>query len=208
MAEPGRAPIAGAAALPISIDAQGNVTPANAVIPDNGSIQITAAVACTMTKVVPAMNSPFNLGPIPAGTGPSIQAAANDVTMNYYININGTDYGPYSITVGTPGTAPLALEVVGPNVTNLSQSPQYATIPAGGSVQYVGAPVTCKAVFNNALAFGVGSQSIPTAGASALVAQSGQNNLTVDVGFGPPGPGPVESRSGVGSGKNTIKIGR
>jgi hypothetical protein len=207
MAEPGRAPIAGAAAVPISIDAQGNVTPANTVIADNGSIQVTAAVACTMTNVVPAMNSPFNLGPIPAGTGSSIPAAANDVTMNYYIHINGTDYGPYSITVGTPGTAPLALEVVGPSVSNLSQNPQNATVPAGGSVQYVGAPVACKAVFSNALAFGVGSQSIPITGATALVAQSGQNNLTVDVGFGPPGPGPVESRGGVGSGKNTIKIG-
>jgi hypothetical protein len=208
MAEPGRAPIAGAAALPISIDAQGNVTPANAVISDNGSIQITAAVACTMTNVVPVMNPPFNLGPIPAGTGASIPAAANDVTMNYYININGTNYGPYSITVGTPGTAPLALQVVGPSVTDLSQSPQSATIPAGGSIQYVGAPVACKAVFSSAVVFGVGSQSIPTTGASALVAQSGQNNLTVDVGFGPPGPGPVESRGGVGSGRNTIKIGR
>jgi hypothetical protein len=207
MAEPGRAPIVGAIAVPISIDSQGNVTPANTVIPDNGSIQVTAAVACTMTHVAPAMNSPFNLGPIPAGTGPSIPAAANDVTMNYYININGTDYGPYSITVGTPGTAPLALEVVGPSVTNLSQSPQNATIPAGGSVQYAGAPVACKAVFSNALAFGVGSQSIPTTGAGALVAQSGQNNVTVDVGFGPPEPGPVASRGGVGSGKNTIKIG-
>lgn len=203
MAEPRRAPIVGAAALPISIDAQGNVTPANAVIPDNGSIQITAAVACSMTKVVPAMNPPFNLGPIPAGTGPSLAAAANDVTMNYYINVNGTDYGPYSITVGTPATAPLALQVVG--AAALSQSPQAATIPAGGSVQYTNAPVACKAVFSTALAFGVGSQSISTTGASPLVAQPGQNGVTVDVTFTLPTPKP--SQSGVGTGKNTIKIG-
>jgi hypothetical protein len=203
MAEPGRAPIAGAAAVPISIDSQGNVTPVNAVIPDNGSIQVTAAVACTMTHVAPAMNSPFNLGPIPAGTGPSIQAAANDVTMNYYININGNDYGPYSITVGVPANAPLALQVVGS--ATLSQNPPAATIPPGGSVQYTSASVACKAVFSTAQVFGVGSQSIPTTGAGKLVAQPGQTNVTVDVGFGPPSP--VASEGRVGSGKNTIKVG-
>jgi hypothetical protein len=203
MAEPGRAPIAGAAAVPISIDAQGNVTPVNAVIPDNGSIQVTAAVACTMTHVAPAMNSPFNLGPIPAGTGPSIPAAANDVTMNYYININGTDYGPYSITVGVPANAPLALEVVG--AATLDQNPPAATIPAGGAVRYTKASTACTALFSNNLVFGVGSQHIPTSGASKLVAQPGQTNVTVDVEFGPPPP--VASRGGVGSGRNTIKIG-
>lgn len=206
MAEPGRAPVADPTPLPINIDAQGNVTPVNALVTDNGSIQITAAVACTMTKVVPSMNPPFNLGPIPAGTGASIPAAANDVTMNYYININGTDYGPYSITVGTPATAPLPLQVVG--AAALSQSPPVGTIPAGGSVQYVGAPVACKAVFSNALAFGVGSQSIPTTGASALVAQSGQTDINVYVTFSTDTPMRPDSGGGVGTGRNTIKIGR
>jgi hypothetical protein len=206
MAEPGRAPIVGTAPVPISIDAQGNVTPANALVPDNGSIQVSSFVAaCSMTKVVPTMNPPFNLGSIPGGIGPVISAAANNVTMNYYININGTEYGPYSITVGTPATAPLPLQIVGPNATSLSQNPPHATIPAGGAIQYTNAPLACKAAFSSALVFGVPSQPVSSNGAPKLVAQPGQTGVTVDVELGPPDP--EASQGGVGSGKNTIKGG-
>jgi hypothetical protein len=201
MAEPRRAPKDGAFQQ-INIDENGVVTPANAIIADGGSIQFLAAAACSLVYIFPTVQ-PFDFpysGEIPAGAPqPIIPATSKDITMNYCINMDGNICGPYSITVGDPATAPLPLQVVGASV--LSQSPPAATIPAGGSIQYMNAPVACTAVFDSAAVFGQRSQDIDPGGAAKpLVAQPGQTDVTVYVSFTTPGK---QSRSG----KNTIKLG-
>jgi hypothetical protein len=184
----------------INIDDSGNVTPDNTTINNGGSIQFIAKVACSFIVPVnppPPLKFPSGGGPISVEPNPPIYGAiSNNATVNYYININGYVFGPYSITVGDP--APLVLQVVGA-ANALSQVPQNAAIPNGGSIQYTNAPYDCTAIFSDAGAFGVGSLFIQQATASQYLTAV-ENDVIVEVTFTTRG-------KQIRQGKNTIKIG-